>query len=83
MTIVPIRPGLALPPPGEINENVVSELEDLLEQARAGEIVGIAYALEHPGKTTSFQRAGFCTRGLLGAVTLLQAQICRNELDED
>jgi hypothetical protein len=84
MTVVPIRPGVALPPPrGEVDEDVIKVLTDLLEAAHAGEVVGVAYAAQHPQKTTSWHRAGYGTRALLGAVTLLQADICRTELESD
>ncbi|MET4187599.1 hypothetical protein ABIB86_000452 [Bradyrhizobium sp. JR1.7] len=83
MSIVPIRPGLEPDPPnGEVNSVAVKAIEELLEKARAGEVIGIAYALQHPKRTTSFGRAGFCTRALLGAVCLLQAWVCKDDLEE-
>ena len=78
--IVPIRKGLEpQPPPGTVNLEVVNELQGLLDKAQAGEITGIAYVSLHAGDTTTYYYAGRITRGLLGAITLLQLMLGRTE----
>jgi len=82
MSIVPIRPGLEPDPPkGEVNAALVKELEQLLDRARSGEVVGIAIALQHPERLTSFYRVGFMSRAILGALVLLQTQMATDELE--
>jgi hypothetical protein len=77
-TVIPLRPGLEPPPaPGSVNAALVEELASLLDKARAGEVVGIAYAVLHPGDLSSFNTAGRTTRGLLGALTMLQYDMCK------
>lgn len=81
--VVPIRPGLApAPPDGEVSPETVKVLEELLEKARSGEVSGIAYAVSHSGDTTSFHCVGYGGRALLGAVTLLQHNICKRDLED-
>lgn len=81
--VVPIRPGLApAPPNGEVSPETVKQLEELLEMARSGEVIGIAYAISHPGYATSFHRVGYGGRALLGAVGLLQHSICQHDLED-
>ena len=83
MTVVPIRPGIA--PPASIhdsNEDVVEKLEALLAHARAGEIQGFAYASLHPGDLTTYGRGGRTTRGVLGALTMLQHYMCKTDIED-
>lgn len=76
--IVPLRPGLALPlPVGQPDTAVVEKVRELLSKAEAGEIVGIAYAVLHPGDVSSYCTSGRTTRGVLGALALLQYDICK------
>lgn len=82
MTIVPIRPGVEPDPPkGEVNADVVETLEKLLDRARSGEVIGIAYAVQHPERMTSYWRAGFCSRAILGAMLLLQHEMCAADIE--
>lgn len=76
--VVPLRAGLEpSPPAGEVDATVVARLAELLAKAEAGEIVGIAYAVLHPGDFSSFDTRGRTTRGLLGALSLLQYDMCK------
>lgn len=50
--------------------------------ARAGEVVGIAYATLHPGDLSIYDTRGRTTRGLLGALTLLQFDMCKADAAE-
>lgn len=81
--IVPLRAGLEPASlAGEPNLDVVERLSDLLEKAKAGEIIGIAYATLHPGDFSIYSYKGRTTRGLLGALTLLQYDMCRADSEE-
>lgn len=84
MSIVPIRPGLQPEPEaGEVNTYVIAALEELLDKARTGEVIGIAYAVQHPKQLTSYWRAGFCSRATLGALALLQHWLCAEEMEAE
>ncbi len=74
-TVTPIRPQLIPHQSGEVRADVVEELEKLLAEAKAGELHGIAYASLHPGDLTKYHRVGRGTRGMLGALYLLQHSI--------
>jgi hypothetical protein len=81
--VIPLRAGLAPSPSGgEPNAAVVDRLAELLEMARAGEVVGIAYATLHPGDLSIYDTRGRTTRGLLGALTLLQFDMCKADAAE-
>jgi hypothetical protein len=83
VTIVPIRPGLE--PPSEIrgpNPDAVALLERMLKEAQAGEIQGLAYASLHPGDLTTYGSGGRTTRGILGALTMLQFYMCKTDLEQ-
>lgn len=66
----------------EANPDVVKQLEALLDMAKSGEIVGFAYAVVHQGDLTSYHRAGRNTRGMIGALVLLQGEIVKCELED-
>ncbi len=61
--------------------DVVKLFEDLLEAAQSGEIVGFAGAYLHCDDCTSYRRAGMITRGLLGALAIVQYRLL-SERDE-
>lgn len=61
------------------NEAAILMLEDMLAQARAGEVVAVGIAVVRPGSHincgfTDFDNAGL----LLGAVALLQSRVLAN-----
>lgn len=66
------------------NENVVVRLEELLEEARAGETIGIAYvALNRESfATTGFVGVHHWQLGVLGGVALLQDRILKALQDD-
>ena len=66
----------------EANPNVVARLEALLGEARAGEIQCIAYAAEYWDDQTAFSSTGAYSRGLIGALALLQAGLIAQSLEE-
>jgi hypothetical protein len=81
VSIVPIRPGLEPVSVREPNPDCVSKLETLLQEARAGEVTGFAYAALHPGDLTSFGEGGRSTRGMLGALVMLQHWMCKSDIE--
>lgn len=81
--VVSIREGVSIAPSGgEPNPTVVEHLSGLLEKARSGEITGIAYATLHPGDVSFYSTSGRTTRGLLGALTLLQYDMCKADAEK-
>lgn len=81
--IVPIHAGLAPEPPaGTVNADVVKQLEELLDKARSGDITGLAFVSLHSGDTTVHYRVGRMTRGVIGALTLLQYAMARSDFEE-
>lgn len=56
-------------------------LEKMLDEARAGEIQGFAYASLHPGDLTSYGSDGRTTRGILGALVMLQHSMCKTDIE--
>lgn len=81
--VVPIRHGVSPAPAlGEVNQEVVNELQRLLDRANSGEITGFAYASLHPGDTTFYSNVGRLTRGVLGALTLLQFSLAKSDHEQ-
>lgn len=81
--VVSIRDGISLAPVGgEADPTVVECLSELLEKARAGEVTGIAYATLHPGDVSFYHNSGRATRGLLGALMLLQYEMCKADAEK-
>jgi hypothetical protein len=82
--VVAIRQGLAVEPPaGTVNADVVKELQELLDKASSGDITGIAFVSLHPGDLTVHHSVGRITRGVIGAMTLLQYSLARSDLEND
>jgi hypothetical protein len=81
-SVIPFRSGLE-PETHEPREDVVKKFEELLEQARSGEIQGAAYAVLHPGGFSAYNTIGRTTRGLLGAIDLLKYDMCRADFQKD
>jgi hypothetical protein len=79
--IIPLRAGLEpSPAPGDVNPEVVKRLTELLDQAKSGEIAGIAYATLHPGDMSCYSTCGRTTRGLLGALVILQHEMSETSI---
>lgn len=82
--VVAIRQGLAVEPPaGSVNADVVQELQELLDKANSGDITGIAFVSLHPGDLTVHHSVGRITRGVMGALTLLQFSLARADCDKE
>jgi hypothetical protein len=61
--------GKPVPVPGEPNAETVSELEKLLEAARAGEVLGGAIAFIHADGAVNCTYAGRNTFSMVGKLT--------------
>ena len=81
--VVPIRQGLTPEPTaGSVDQGIVKELENLLGRAKAGEITGMAFVALCPGDFTTYSSVGRLTRGVIGALALLQHQLMKNDIEE-
>lgn len=60
--------------PGLVNQALIDDITELLERAKAGDIVGIAYAALHSDKASSYAVSG-ChgTYGMIGALECAKA----------
>ncbi len=54
------------------NPDVIKALEEVLEMARSGEIVGFVGAVLHGDDSTTIRRAGYSTRGLIGTLVIAE-----------
>lgn len=80
---MPIRAGVTpAQTVGAVNPDLVKELQDLLERAKAGELHGLAYAALYAGDLTVYDSAGRLTRGVIGAIELLKFRMCRDDLED-
>ena len=59
------------------NPGVVKLLEELLESARSGVVIGFAGAVIDCDDCSAPRRAGVATRGLLGALAIAQHRMIR------
>lgn len=74
--------GKEVHPPGEVETNVVAELEDLLERARSGEINGIAVITHCADDATGNSLTGVVSWSMLGKIEKLKIGIY-NSLTKD
>lgn len=81
MSVTPIRAGFT-PQSKSMDESVVAVLEELLAEARAGEISGIAVVPLYYNDLTRYLTAGRLTRGVIGALELLKVKLCMDDLRE-
>jgi hypothetical protein len=68
VTVTPIRPDIApsVAMPNEPNPILIQYLEEMLAEARSGQMQAIIWAALHPADLTSHGRAGTITAGLIG-----------------
>ena len=86
MTVTPIRPGIAPPERmthAEPDPVIIQYLEELLEEARAGQIQGIVWASLHPGDLTSHGRAGCVTSAVIGKLEIAKMSVVKIALEEE
>ncbi len=87
--VVRIRDGYTQPTGTEPNEDLVKFLEELLERARSGDIVGVAGAASSPSPVGSIQpiesfRCGWnVSTGMVGALEDVKFRILRDLNDGD
>lgn len=79
--IVGIRSGTVIAHPGKPDSDVVSELETLLEKARAGEIIGVAWAAMYYDGISGNHFVGQCCRSQAGSLFAVACRMNR-QLDE-
>lgn len=70
-------------PVGEPNEYCVAVCEDLLERARSGDIVGIAYAVQHSDGGVADRMSGFLQhQPIVGRLFLMAHSLSQMTLDD-
>lgn len=70
--------------PAEISHETVAALDELLDQARRGEVIGIAYAVMCKGRDYFVDTAGEAHRSptfALGMVQVLNLEVARRAHD--
>jgi hypothetical protein len=80
--VVHIRGEYPIAHPGSPDPTVIAELEDLLEQARAGQIIGLGWAamfLDESGQSHFCGMASYTTVGHLFAVARRMSQYLDRE----
>jgi hypothetical protein len=68
----------AMPP----NADVIKLLEDTLERARSGNVLGVSLVMQYSDECCQWQRAGLCSYRLLGFATGMVAQMA-DQLSKD
>lgn len=63
-----------LPP----DEEVICLLEDMLERARSGDVLGVCIAFQHGDEACQWRRAGIMSYRLVGFVEGMKAQMIRS-----
>lgn len=68
--------GQPLPPQGENNERTIAALREALEEAEAGEVIGIGLVKFHADNCASFRLSGWAgSYSMLGACDRLKQEI--------
>lgn len=83
--VSPIRPDLADKAimPNEPDPILVKFLEELLEEARSGQIQGIVWAALHPGDLTSYGRAGLVTSAVIGKIEIAKMHCVKQAIEDE
>ena len=75
--VIEINSGIDITP-GIVNEKTVEALEEALEQARSGEIVGVSIIKRHPDSLTSYHIAGISGGySMVGAANCVMLELTR------
>ncbi len=70
--------------PGKPNPECVSALEEALEQARSGEIIGVTIIKRHYDRAASFYSSGVIgSYAMIGALQCAQAEMVGISLGDD
>lgn len=82
--VVAIHPGLANKAmSNEPDQKLVEYLEQLLEEARDGQIQGMVWAALHPGDLTSWGRGGLVTSGMIGKLEIAKMHCVRTAIEDE
>ncbi len=76
--VVGIYGGIVIVP--EPHEGVIEALEELLEMARSGEVVGFYGAITHGDEASSTYAIGHRNYATLGALTTMQAKMALGDI---
>jgi hypothetical protein len=79
--VVGIRPGQAVSAK-EPNPAAIEVLEELLELARSGEVVGVAVAAYFAGGATTWRVGGVHGRGTIGVLEIMKTDFVMRDLKE-
>lgn len=63
----------------EPNADLVETLEGMLEEAKAGEIVGLAGVTLYHDRQTGFRLAGLTTRAVIGTLVVVTAKLSADD----
>lgn len=77
--VVSIRGAPVLVPERSPNPEVIAELEHLLEQAKMGEINGLAYAILFHDDCTRGHSVGRIIRSVIGTLAMVSYDLCRGD----
>jgi len=76
--IVRMFPGFGLAEtPKKPNQEVIKSLEECLEQAKAGEIIGVVIAKREHDGSGSYSYAGFLGMSVVGAMTCASVRLTK------
>lgn len=79
--VVALREGIVIAHPGKPNADVVAMAEKILDCARSGEIVGLAFAAIHFDSSASHAMAGDVGPRQLGGLCCLMTRMA-NRIDK-
>ena len=71
--------GMPVPVPGTVSENLVRWLEDMLERAKSGEIVGMVAAYEYPSASGTIRPASYSVVGYVDSYSIVGALECAKQ----
>lgn len=84
MSVTPIRPDVAYAEsmPNEPNPILVQYLEELLAEAKSGQLQGMVWAALHPADLTSHGRAGTITAAMIGRLEVAKMGVLKVYLED-
>jgi hypothetical protein len=83
--VSPIRPGLADKAiiDAQPDEILVGYLEELLAEARAGQLQGLVWAGLYPGDLTAWGRGGLVTSAVIGKLEIAKMHCVRTAIEDE
>ena len=70
-------------PKGTVRPDLISDLEQLVEMAKNGQIDGIACALLFSDDCTSYRLKGRANRALIGVINMMEFRLLYDDMMED